>query len=196
MVGRHARALLSAEVAASYVVKAASHAEVPAIVLGGVVLDNLVAALSLGLPPNFSRPVPLGPRPVGSEWSRQTGPTGTGQALQGVPRPFVVCQSGAGDAPEPFRPMRCNQVVAPHPQLPVLQGWEVAPRGAGLGPALAAGDPLTAGGPVRRLGRVVCLGRRKDLHLDDLGRIQLLSPPVVKFFLAGRWADALCLGIG
>ena len=89
-VGWHAGAFLSAKVAKTHVVEAAPHAEVPAIVLGGVVPDDLVATLPLELPPNLICPVPPDPRPVRLEWPRQTDPVGTLQAFQGIPCLLVV----------------------------------------------------------------------------------------------------------
>ena len=38
-------------------------------------------------------------------WRGPASPARTRQGFQGVPSLFVVCDPGAGDAPEPFRPM-------------------------------------------------------------------------------------------
>ena len=53
----------------TYVVESASHAEPPAIVLGGIVPDGLVTTLPLASPPGLVRLVPFEPgsaRPGGT----------------------------------------------------------------------------------------------------------------------------------
>ena len=61
LAARRPRTLLSAEVAEPNVVESASHAEPPTIVLGGIVPDDLVAALPLASPRGLVRFVPFEP---------------------------------------------------------------------------------------------------------------------------------------
>ena len=86
-VCRGLRASFPPQVAVPDVVKAASRAEPPAVVLGGIVADDLVSAVSLAPPPGFYRLVPFEPRSAGPEGSGQAGPTRTRQGPEGVPGP-------------------------------------------------------------------------------------------------------------
>ena len=85
--GAPAHCLRSAEVTESYVVEATSHAKPPAIVLGGIVPDDMVAALPLAPPPGFIRPVPLKPWQPWPEWlegDSEAAPACTRQDLEGI----------------------------------------------------------------------------------------------------------------
>ena len=65
LVCRGCRAPLNPQVAKLDVVGATSHTKPLAIVLRGIVPDDLVAALTLPLPPGLDRPIPFEPRAAG-----------------------------------------------------------------------------------------------------------------------------------
>ena len=84
LVCRGLRAPPLPQVAVPDVVKAAPHAEPPAVVLGGTVADDLVSAVSLAPPPGLNCLVPFEPRAAGPEGPSQAGPTRARQGLEGV----------------------------------------------------------------------------------------------------------------
>jgi len=70
-------------------------------------------------------------------------------------------------------------VGAPHPQLPFLQGGEVALSGATLGLAPTWSGTGAPRGVVLRLRGVRRLGRRQDPELNVLDGFELPGPPVI-----------------
>ena len=77
LVCRGPRAPLRPQVAKTDVVKATSHTKPPAVVLRGIVADDMMAALPLPLPPGFDCSIPFEPWATGLEGPSQASPTKT-----------------------------------------------------------------------------------------------------------------------
>ena len=155
-------------------------------------------------PPSFW---PLAPpfglvRPVrfepGSAWPGGTPKATTARArkvLERVLGLLAVGHPGANDAPVTLRAMGGNEVGPPHPQLPGLQGGEVAFPGAGRAVATPSSRTWATLGPILRPGRVRSLGRRQNLELNALDRRHLPDPPIIELPLLGRGPNALGQGL-
>ena len=102
--------LRRSQVAEPDVVEAASHTKPPAIVLRGIVPDDLVAALPLQPPPGLDRPIPFESRASGLEGPSQASPARTWEGLEGVPGPPVVGHPGTSHTHEALRAVRGNEV--------------------------------------------------------------------------------------
>ena len=122
LVRRGSRAPLCPQVTKTDVVEAATHTKPPAIVLRGIVADDLVAAVPLPPPPGFDCSIPLEPWATVSEGPSQASSTRARQGFEGVSGPSVICHSCTGHTPEALRAVWCNEVGPPSPHLPGLQG--------------------------------------------------------------------------
>ena len=122
LVCRGPRAPLRPQIAEPDVVKAAPHTKPLAVVLRGIVADDLVAALPLAPPPGFNCSIPFDPSATGLEGPSQASPTRTWEGLEGVPGPFVIGHPSTGHTLEALRAVRGNEVGPPSPQLSGLRG--------------------------------------------------------------------------
>ena len=159
LASRRPRAPLRAEVA----MESASHAEPPAIVLGGVVPDCLVATLPLASPPGLVRFVPY---ELGSARPGATSKAATARTRQGperVPGPLVVCNLGAGDAPVTLHAMGGDEVGPHTPAVPHIPGWGGGTSWGGAGPGHVHGPHLGHAG----LGPVPWAGQRLGTPLGS-----------------------------
>ena len=120
LVCRGRRAPLRSQVAEPDVVEAASHTKPPAIVLRGIVPDDLVAALPLPLPPGLDCLIPFESRAAGLEGPSQASPSRTWEGLEGVPGLPVVGHLSTSHTLQALRAVRGNEVGPPSPQLSAL----------------------------------------------------------------------------
>ena len=117
LVCRGCRAPLRPQVAEPDVVEATSHTKPPAIMLRGIVPDDLVTALTLPPPPGLDRPIPFEPRAAGLQGPSKARPPGTWEGPEGVSGPLMVGYPSTSNTSEALRAVRGNAVGPPSPQL-------------------------------------------------------------------------------